>query len=251
MNKNWSLFLFLLLISCFIISCQYSDDRIQDETDHKRTGKQESSLVTAQNTQEENRMNGSEQDGSWQSAYKNIVINSKYYLTDPYHLRGENGLNLWFYIGIHDFNDDTVPELILGDRISLSIFTYRNNTVEKVIDLYEPKGWYSINELHYTDNCLTLVSNGSDGSGYVCLTYRDGNYITGFHDVYMPAMSVLNGENTTYEEFEKIFHIENLAESSKISLIKMVIDKDELALELRDGESAVPLSKLNLEELTW
>lgn len=258
MNRNWILFIFMLLISCFIMSCQNSDDRIQDQTDNKKTGNQESGVVAVQNPPEEsqndssakNKLNESEQGDSWQSAYKDIVANSKYYLTDPYHLRGENGLNLWFYIGIHDFNNDTVPELILGDSISLSIFTYHNDTVEKVIDLYEPDGWYFINDLYYKNNCLTLVSNGSDGSGYVCLTYYDGKYITGFHDDYTPAMSILNEENTTYEEFERIFYTEKLEESSKIPLIKMDIDKNEISLELKEGESAVSLNKLDLEELT-
>ena len=248
MNRKWILFIFMLLISCFIMSCQNSDDRIQDQADHKNNN---TGVVEVQNTQIDSILNESEQEDSWQSAYKDIVNNSKYYLTDPYHLRGENGLNLWIYIGIHDFNDDNVPELILGDSISMSIFTYDHNTVEKVIDLYEPDGWYSINGLYYNNNCLTLVSNGSEGSGYVGLTYQEGKYMTGFHDDYTPAMSILNEENTTYEEFEKIFHTEKLEDSSKIPLIKMSIDKNEISLELKDGESAVPLKTLDLKELTW
>jgi hypothetical protein len=249
----------MLLISCFIISCQNSDDLIQGKTDIKKNASQSSDKNATQKQSEEsqdgsslkNILNESQEDSSWQSAYKDIIINSKDYLTDPYHLRGENGLNVWIYLGVHDFNNDNVPELILGDSISIGIFTYQNNAVVKVTELYEPEGWYCINGLYYKNNSLILVSNGSDGSGYVCLTNYDGNYITGFHDDYNPAMSILNEENTTYEEFEKIFHTKNLEDSSKISLIKMNINSGEISLEINNEKPDIPLNKLNLENVNW
>lgn len=142
------------------------------------------------------------------------------HLPDPYRLRGEGGLNSSFYLGIHDFNGDGIPELILGDGISLSVYTYENHGLEKAADLYEPEGWYMINELYLQNNCLILVSNGSNGCGYVGLTYQNGVYITGMHDDYNPDWSYLNEVEATYKAFDDIFHITELEDSSKKSLIK-------------------------------
>lgn len=124
-------------------------------------------------------------------------------------------------MGFHDFDQDGIPELILGDGVSVGVFTYKNNTVEKVTDLYEPEDWMAINGLHYKNNSIVLESNGSDGSGYVCFTYYEGEYITGFHDDYNPKEATLNNKKTTYEEFSKLFSIEDLMDNSSISLNKL------------------------------
>ncbi|MDF2888573.1 MAG: hypothetical protein K0R23_2958 [Lacrimispora sp.] len=161
-----------------------------------------------------------EQENNWQTVYKEIINHGGGHLPDPYHLRGEDGLNSWVYIGIHDFNEDGIPELILGDGISISVYTYENHGLEKIADLYEPEGWYMINELYFQNNCLILVSNGLDGCGYVGYTYRDGAYLTGTHDDYNPDQSVLDGKESAYKAFDDVFHITELKDDSKKSSIK-------------------------------
>lgn len=208
MNKNFFLFCFLVLA---LTGCSDSGKTgaatEQPEQSQTATFAQESAA-------------GTEREDNWQTAYKDLISHGGGHLPDPYKLRGEDGLNLSVYFGIHDFNGDGIPELILGDGISLSVYTYENHGLKKAADLYEPEGWYIINELYLQNNCLVLVSNGSDGSGYVGFTYQDGAYITGIHDDYNPEQSFLNEAKTTYKAFDDIFHITELEDSSKKSLIK-------------------------------
>nr|WP_314458628.1 hypothetical protein [uncultured Clostridium sp.] len=163
---------------------------------------------------------GTDQEDNWQTAYKDVISHGGGHLPDPYKLRGEDGWNSSVYLGIHDFNGDGIPELILGDGISLSVYTYENHGLKKVSDLYEPEGWYIINELYLQNNCLILVSNGSDGCGYVGFTCQNGAYITGKYDDYNPDRSYLNDAETTYKAFDDIFHITELEDNCKKSLIK-------------------------------
>ena len=127
--------------------------------------------------------NQKDSNGKWEDAYKEIVRNMESYLADPYILRQEqeraDNDSCIGYIGIHDFDDDSVPELIIGDDVSVGIFTYDNGSVKKIADLYEPEDWGCINGVHYKDNTVILINSGSDGSCYVCLSCHDGEYITG------------------------------------------------------------------------
>ena len=89
----------------------------------------------------------------WEDAYKEIVCNMESYLADPYVLRQElkqvNSDSYIGYIGIHDFDNDGVPELIIGDTVSIGIFTYEDGMIKKIADLYEPEDWGGINGVHY------------------------------------------------------------------------------------------------------
>lgn len=156
----------------------------------------------------------------WEDAYKEIVRNMESYLADPYIFRQElNQVNSDFcigYIGIHDFDDDSVPELIIGDDVSLGIFTYDNGIVKKISDLYEPEDWGYINGVYYKDNTIILINSGSDGSCYVCLSYHDGEYITGVFDEYNPDMATVNEKEVTEEEFKMWFDLAELLDDSSI-----------------------------------
>ncbi len=189
-------------------------------------------------------------DNGWQQSYKDIITYAKEYLVDPYGLREGNGSDRWAYVSLHDFNNDGIPELILGDSVSISIFTYQNNKAEKVIDLYEPEGWYSINNIYYRRNSLFLVSNGTSGSGYVCLTYKDGKYVTGFYDDYNPTMAAVNEEDTTYREFGKIFNISDLSENEKVPLVMLDANYEDITIRIKEGEPNIPLSKIDLSKLS-
>ncbi len=156
----------------------------------------------------------------WENAYKEIVRNMESYLADPYIFRQElkqiNSDSCIGYIGIHDFDDDSVPELIIGDDVSLGIFTYDNGIVKKIADLYEPEDWGYINGVYYKDNTIILINSGSDGSCYVCLSYHDGEYITGIFDEYNPDMATVNEKEVTGEEFKMWFDLAELLDDSSI-----------------------------------
>lgn len=154
----------------------------------------------------------------WEDAYKEIVRNMESYLADPYIFRQESGwVNSDFcigYIGTHDFNDDSVPELIIGDDVSIGIFTYDNGMVKKIADLYEPEDWGYINGVYYKDNTIIIVNSGSDGSCYVCLSYHDGEYVTGVFDEYNSDTAIVNGKEVTEEEFKMWFNLAGLLDDS-------------------------------------
>ena len=161
----------------------------------------------------------------WEDAYKEIVCNMESYLADPYVLRQElkqvNSDSYIGYIGIHDFDNDGVPELIIGDTVSIGIFTYEDGMVKKIADLYEPEDWGGINGVHYRENTIILVNNGSDGSCYVCLSYHDGEYVTGVFDEYNPDTATVNGKEVTEEEFKMRFDFVGLSRDSSIPRSRM------------------------------
>ena len=161
-------------------------------------------------------------NGKWKDAYKEIVRNMDSYLADPYILRQESE---WAdndscigYIGIHDFDDDGVPELMIGDGVSIGIFTYEDGMAKKIADLYEPEVWGGINGVHYRENSIILVNSGSDGSCYVCLSYYDGEYVTGVYDEYHPQTAIVNGKEVMEKEFKKRFDLSGLSKDSSIPL---------------------------------
>ncbi|WP_349672145.1 hypothetical protein [Lacrimispora sp.] len=216
MNKNLFLFCFLILS---LTGCADSNTTggtvLQPDESQVSDMVQESVALT-------------DEEINWQTAYMEIIDQGGGYLPDPYQLRGEDGLNTSFYLGIHDFDGDGIPELILGDGISISVYTYLNHGLEKVADLYEPEGWYMIHELYIQNNCLILVSNGSDGCGYVGFTYGDGSYLTGTYDDSSPDQSVLGGEESGFKEFNDVFHITELREESRKTFIKRNKERGEL-----------------------
>ena len=156
----------------------------------------------------------------WEDAYKEIVRNMESYLADPYILRQEidqaDSDICIGYIGIHDFDDNGLPELIIGDTVSIGIFIYEDGMAKKIADLYEPEDWGGINGVHYRENTIILVNSGSDGSCYVCLSCYDGEYVTGIYDQYNPQMAVINGKEVIEEEFKKWFDTAGLLRDSSI-----------------------------------
>ena len=194
----------------------------------------------------------------WEEAYKEIVCNMESYLADPYILRQEfdraDSDICIGYIGIHDFDDDGVPELIIGDTVSIGIFTYEDGMVKKIADLYEPEDWGGINGVHYRDNTIILVNSGSDGSCYVCLSCYDGEYVTGVYDEYKPQMAVINGKEVTEEEFKKWFDTAGLLRDSSIPRSR--IKKEDgivtaLVIDAIQKEEYILIDDLDFGAIKW
>ena len=105
----------------------------------------------------------------WKDAYKEIIRNMDSYLSDPYIERSSSESNVdsvIAHVGIHDFNNDNIPELIIGDLVSVGVFTFEDGIAKKIADLYEPEDWCFISSVYYKDNTIVLVNSGSDGSCY-------------------------------------------------------------------------------------
>lgn len=196
---------------------------------------------------------------NWEDAYKEIVCNMESYLADPYIFRQEpdwvNSDSCIGYIGIHDFEDDSVPELIIGDEVSVGIFTYDNGIVKKIADLYEPEDWGCINGVHYKDNTVILINSGSDGSCYVCLSCRDGEYITGAFDEYNPETATVNGKEVTEEEFKKCFNLTELLEDSSIPRSRIKKENGTAAAlvinVLQKDDEYIPVEDLDFNAVEW
>ena len=203
--------------------------------------------------------NQKDSNGKWEDAYKEIVRNMESYLADPYILRQEqeraDNDSCIGYIGIHDFDDDSVPELIIGDDVSVGIFTYYNGSVKKIADLYEPEDWGCINGVHYKDNTVILINSGSDGSCYVCLSCHDGEYITGVFDEYNPETATVNGKEVTEEEFKKCFNLTELLEDSSIPRSRIKKENGTAAAlvinVLQKDDEYIPVEDLDFNAVEW
>ncbi|MCH5339374.1 MAG: hypothetical protein J1E03_11375 [Acetatifactor sp.] len=183
---------------------------------------------------------------SWEDAYKSIICDIDSKLVDPYNYNlGSNGD---VYLGIHDFNNDDIPELVIGDFVSAAVFTYENGNAVKVADLYEPEEWGGINGLYYKDNHIVLVNSGSGGSGYVCFTYDEGEYVIGVYDDYNPDKGVINGKQVTGEVFRQQFNLAELTNNSRIEYSK-INEEDGLILVV-NGESTT-IDNLDFQLLEW
>lgn len=196
---------------------------------------------------------------NWEDAYKEIVRNMESYLADPYIFRQEsdriNSDSCIGYIGIHDFDDDSIPELIIGDEVSVGIFTYDNGIVKKISDLYESEDWGCINGVHYKDNTVILINSGSDGSCYVCLSCRDGEYITGAFDEYNPETATVNGKEVTEEDFKKCFNLTELLEDSSIPRSRIKKENGTAAALVinvfQKDDEYIPIEDLDFNAVEW
>jgi hypothetical protein len=241
--KKYLLMVALSLVALLCSACQNQKNESINTKAKNDTEVQTEKEETKEETKEE------KLDNAWESAYRDFIGSANYNLVDPYDLRSKT--NEWFYLGIHDFNNDGIPELILGDDASVGIYTYKNKSVEKVTDLYETEDWMVINGLHYKNNSIVLESDGSDGIGYVCFTYLDGKYVTGSHDDYNPKDAILNDQKTTYDEFSKIFDITDLMDNSNISKIRIKGNGSNTTISLDDGSSDIILDDLDFKKISW
>jgi len=180
-------------------------------------------------------------EGGWETAYRDAVSNLEYHLVDPYDLRY---LLNWIYLGIHDFDNDNIPELVLGDGASFAILTYKDNSLVKVADLYLPEQWAAINGARYKDNIVSIESNGSDGSGYVCFTYKNGEYINAFYDDYNPEVAIINDTEASRDEFNAIFSLEELQRGEIMTRIERKVDGANIYLGF---ETFILIEDLNFE----
>ncbi len=197
---------------------------------------------------------------TWQDAYKNIIRNIPSNLADPYNFMSDFGFNGCAYVGIHDFDNNNIPELIIGSAESVAVFTYEEGKAEKVADLYETEDWGGINYLCYKDNHLVLMSCGNGenaGNGYVCFTYEQGEYVTGFYDDYQPDKATINGEPVSKEEFPLQYDVLKLKENNHIefnwrnSAIAYCKVNDEDEILLADSDEWIAMDDLDFSLIEW
>lgn len=187
----------------------------------------------------------------WQDAYRTIICDPENHLSDPYDLRSD--FNGYVYLGIHDFDNNDIPELIVGDSVSIAIFTYSDGEAVKIADLYEPEYRGGINKLFYKNNTLLLVSNEADGNGYVCLTYDEGDYIKGFYDDHNPDTGIINENQVSKEDFEQLFIPDELMQngsaifSQKLFCIQLNIENKTVMV----SDNITEMDGLDFNMIRW
>ncbi len=184
----------------------------------------------------------------WQEAYRDLVYYSPNNLTNPYvyldYARTDTGWHTkekYRYLGLHDFDSDGTPELIMGDIASLAVFTYKNGNVEKQIDITMDCCWMGVNGVAFRDNTILVSAHGSDGSGYVAWSYQNGAWVKAVYCDYHTKQCTINGEPATYEQFCEIIPFdpkdwEGSIRPYGIDLVKIVREEETLFMEQKSGK---------------
>lgn len=152
---------------------------------------------------------------SWEKTYQNVIAHAEDFLmdlSDPQKSRRDELYSKPFglYLGIHDFDNNAIPELVISDGISIGVFTYDDKYIKRIGDISVDEVPWGVNGAHYADNCIYFQYDGSDGSYCVCWTYYDDEFVTGMHDDYMPTTYILNGAESSCEKFDSIFKLDDM-----------------------------------------
>lgn len=191
---------------------------------------------------------------TWQDVYKQILV------TEPrnYLKAADVGSNMndrWMYFGIHDFDGDATPELIIGDLVSVAVFTFSDGNAQKLADLYIPDQEWCINGVYSKGNSISAQCNGAGGSNYVNFGFLDGEYVLGIYtelcNDYDPP--VINGETGTLDQMNQIysvgdssFPIEDFKEK-----VRLIQDCDYWKILLPSGEFLTVDEAFDFEYFLW
>lgn len=192
---------------------------------------------------------------TWQSAYLEIIYQLQDHLVQFYEPDGTNSrsyLNpIYFqiYLGIHDFDDDGILELIAGDAYSIAVFTYKDGQAERIADLYFLDAT-CINGVHFKNHSISINSDGAGGSDYVNFGYLDGEYVLGrYNELYMPAEVTMN----TLEEMNRIYTMERdkRSEDERKEWIRLVKENERWIMKYQSGEEVVLDSNFDFNLIIW
>ncbi|MBO5340912.1 MAG: hypothetical protein J6A62_07945 [Oscillospiraceae bacterium] len=203
--------------------------------------------------------NRDSENRTWQSAYLEIIHHLDEYLAPIY---GGNGVNsrsyidpadIQIYLGIHDFDDDDTFELIVGDTLTMAVFTYKDGQIEKIADLYDPNAEWCINGVHFKDNSISVTCAGAGGSDFVNFGYLDGEYVLGHYNAIDLSEVTINGKESTLEEMNRIYTLDwnERSETERKNWIRLVKENDTCVLKYQSGENAVLNSDFDFDSILW
>lgn len=198
---------------------------------------------------------------TWQSAYLEIICHLQDYLVPLYEPDGtdtrcyDDPNNQEIYLGLHDFDEDGMLELIAGDAWALAVFTYKNGRVEKIEDLYYPDVMWCINGVHFKDNSISVVCSGAGGSDFVNFGYLDGEYVLGLYSqINMPSVVMINGKESNLEEMNRIYTLnwDERSEDERKEWIRMVNENGTWIFKDRFGEKiALDINDFDFNLIMW
>lgn len=203
------------------------------------------------------------EQNTWQSAYLEILQHLQDNLAplkEPdgtdYRSYAEiyNPQDVFIYLGLHDFDDDGIMELIVGDTLTMAVFTYRNGQAEKIADLYYPDSVWCINGVYFKENSISLNCDGSGGSNFVNYGYLDGEYKLGFYsELILDDEITINGEPATREEVNQIYTLdwEERSEDESKERIRLVWENDKWVLKYFSGEEVILDENFDFNSIVW
>lgn len=172
---------------------------------------------------------------TWQQAYLKILSTPQDYLTDGGYYRSwriaEGIFSPNFYLGIHDFDLDGTPELIIGDVSGLDVFTYEDRKTRKLADLGSSNGVY------FGNHAVCAASAGARTRSCVVYGYVDGEYRMRIYRMDTPN-GVQRWEPNIQEDWEQMNPILNGPDHEKYrrEYIKRFYCGGELILRTQTGE---------------
>lgn len=80
-------------------------------------------------------MSGWEEEAAWRRAYLYAICNMQEYLNEPYgdrsHFTDSDFMERWVYLGLHDFDGDGMPELLIGDTTAIAVLTFNEGRIKR------------------------------------------------------------------------------------------------------------------------
>ena len=207
--------------------------------------------------------NSLKQSLTWQGAYLEILHHLPNNLVPLYEPDGTdirsdidiyNPLDMQIYLGLHDFDKDGTLELIVGDTLSMAVFTYKDGQAEKIADLYYPDIEWCINGVHFKDDSISITCAGSGGSDFVNFGYMDDEYVLGLYSELNPDHGItVNGVESTFDEVNRIYTLdwEERSEGESKERLNMVWENEKWVLKYPSGEEIVLDSDFNFNLILW
>lgn len=191
---------------------------------------------------------------TWQEVYRQILLaDSESYLAEAD--TDIDVKNRQIYLGIHDYDRDEVPELIIGYLCSAAVFTFRDQEAQKIADLYIPNLVWCINGFYARGDSISLQCCGSGGTNFVNFGYMEGAYILGFYtencDDYDPPM--VNEEPATLAQMDQIYPTGEDATWAKDRkwLVQLVQNKETWEIHMPSGEIALLGDSFDFQKFLW
>ena len=195
---------------------------------------------------------------SWQGAYGKILIRDPAdYLGNAAGIRSEheptNLAEQWIYLGIHDFDGDSIPELMIGDDVSLAVFAYYYGSAEKIANLYYPGSNWFVNGVYFEGNSLDVQCNGAGVSTFVNFGFSNGRYLLGLYDEMSGSDVIINGKISTLEEMNRIYPIDQaqISEEERKEQMKLLYEAGSWTLSFMSGESLMVNNAFDFERVLW
>lgn len=196
---------------------------------------------------------------TWEEAYLHIICNMPDYLVDVDGTRAADPElfdpeDSQVYLGVHDFDGDDAPELIVGDGLTLAVFSYADGQTQKIADLYYPGIVWCVNGVYFKGNSMSVHCNGAGGSVYVHFGFMDGQYVLGLYDeLTFPSDVIINGEKSTLEEMNRIYttNYEEITAEERREQIRLVREGGSWTLHFQSGDTAVLDDSFDYNLITW